>query len=176
MKFLAFFGLVLIAAAAQAQDSIITTYEKELKFPIVLDEKNREKCFQLWLCVSTDKGKTWMVADKGGPETMKFLFKVPKNGSYWFSVQVVYKDMTRKPSDLSKEPPGLQILVKEKPEEEIKRLEKDLVQARELLDTLLSFKKSKKYDMNRLEKDVNGSRERIFEIEKRLAELKKEEK
>ena len=95
-------------SAAETND-LWTIDSRLFKIPIRIDPKREKEidCLVLW--VSSDQGKSWKQAATASAKDDGFNFVAPDDGTYWFSLQIVYKNKSKEPRDVAKEPPGMKI-------------------------------------------------------------------
>lgn len=98
------------ARAPASMPKRIYTKTTEFKLPIQMDEKSRASLERVCLYVKNGTGD-W-VRQETGPVTMPyFLYRVPQDGEYWFSLTTIDKAGKMSPADVSLEPPSLRVLV-----------------------------------------------------------------
>jgi RNA polymerase sigma factor (sigma-70 family) len=81
------------------EPSAMVCSTRDFKIPVSVRPDVRAELKELTLLMSEDEGKTWqkvafLSSDEG------FIVHVPKDGLYWFTVQLVKKDGTAEPHDL----------------------------------------------------------------------------
>lgn len=91
-------------------------YTKNYRFilPLQIDEPTRKTLARTRLLVSTDMGRTWKVAGDEALEGNRFdqfRFDAPRNGEYWFTLQIIDKKGRTLPENVAQEPPGLRVIV-----------------------------------------------------------------
>jgi hypothetical protein len=82
------------------RDEVCPVSTRDFALPINYDPARRQQIERLELFVSTDRGKNWKKTDCATPDQDRFVFSAPKDGIYWFVVQVLGKDGTKEPADL----------------------------------------------------------------------------
>jgi len=85
--------------------SVWEVHAREMKIPVGGDPERRADVKSLRLMASVNEGKTWSEAATISPDQDCFVFKAPKDGLYWLTLQIIGRDNTAKPSDLTV--PGL---------------------------------------------------------------------
>lgn len=150
MRFAILFGLPLVLAPAAGPTDVIVTENRLFHIPIQIEKSARANLNELRLYVSMDEGKRWRLANQADAQATHFEFRAPASGTYWFSLQTISNRGQATPPDVSKEPPGLRVLVSDKagPDDEIRQIEEELALVRA----------------------------RLAALEKRLAELRKAKK
>jgi hypothetical protein len=150
-------GLVVcLAALAPVQRDDITTMDKHsFRIPIFVDPARAKEIDWLYLHVSSDKGKTWKKAQGVSPDKEFFAFSAPKDGLYWFAVQIVSKDLRLFPPTTRDMLPDQKVLVSVAARVP-PRLDKD--------------------DIEVIEKEVSELKGRLKELEKRLEALKRRQR
>lgn len=82
---------------------------RELTLPVHTMAEVTGKLRQLHLYVSTDGGETWSRAMSIAPSAKAFSFSAPKDGAYWFAVQLEYLDGRTEPECIRR--PDLKVIV-----------------------------------------------------------------
>ncbi len=103
------------AAGAPAGNKIITN-KTVFHLPIKIDDRLRGELREVHLYVKDGSGP-WQRKDAVAPTQTHFTFRVPHDGEYWFSVVTVDRSGRMTPADVSKEPPGLMVVVDTRPTE-----------------------------------------------------------
>jgi hypothetical protein len=78
---------------------VYQTGQRSMLIPFVVSEAHRDEVKQVYLYASTDLGKTWERIGKADPDEKTVSFTAPRDGLYWFSTQLLYKDGRHEPSD-----------------------------------------------------------------------------
>jgi hypothetical protein len=113
------FGLQAVTVRAQAPggpaasnpaSQKIYTSKTVFHLPIKIDDRLRGDLREVCLYVKDGVGE-WQRKDSVPPTQTHFTFRVPHDGEYWFSVVTVDKSGRMTPPDVSKEPPGLMVVV-----------------------------------------------------------------
>jgi hypothetical protein len=101
---------LLMAIHAGSPD---TTYlnDPRFKIPITIDPARRAEIRELVLYVSKDQGKSWEQYARAKPQQEAFTYFAPADGSYWFSVAVVYASGKEEPPNIMQAPVGRKIVV-----------------------------------------------------------------
>ena len=89
---------------------VIFTPLHSFKLPFKLDS-DPLNVSEIILFLSTDEGLTWEVAGKVSPLKDYFVYTAPKEGTYWFSLQVVGTDGSKEPPKITRNSPGLTVIV-----------------------------------------------------------------
>ena len=143
-----------LTLAALAMDFVPVEIPKDVlefserEFRMTLKTTQTDAITQMRLYVSTDQGKTWKHVRDYRP-TAKFVqYKAPRDGQYWFSIQLVLKDGTSSPAQV-----------------------KDLTPLRKLyINTRRRALKPKK-SYEELERETRKLRREVEELRKRVREL-----
>src|SRR6202022_1628540 len=85
--------------------------ERSFIFPIKVEPARRPDIKQLELYQSLDEGRTWAQIAVVSPEKDGVTVNALTDGMYWYSLQSVFKDNSRDPSDVLKAPPSQKILI-----------------------------------------------------------------
>jgi hypothetical protein len=118
-------GLALGRAAAQSQaepaagvkdpgSGKIYTSKTAFDLPVNIDERALPNVQKVVLFVKIGQGP-WAEAQSVLPHQKKFHYQAPGDGEYWFSVVTVDRSGAVTPRDVSKEPPGLMVVVDTQP-------------------------------------------------------------
>ena len=106
-------ALVAQSPAARSPASLpkrIYTKTSEFKLPIQMDDKSRASLERVCLYVKSGSGD-WVRQETGAATLPYFLYRVPQDGEYWFSLTTIDKTGKMSPADVSQEPPSLRVLV-----------------------------------------------------------------
>lgn len=88
----------------------IYTKTAEFKLPIQMDDKTRSNLDRV--CLYVKCGDAAWVRQETGPASMPyFLYRVPQDGEYLFSLTTIDKMGKMSPADVALEPPALRVLV-----------------------------------------------------------------
>ena len=88
------------AAPVADGDDVFVMEVKAFFIPLHVRADRAEEVFEVRLHVSDDQGKTWRVAQAVTPGAKAFSFVAPREGLYWFRVQVVSKAGTNEPGEI----------------------------------------------------------------------------
>jgi hypothetical protein len=64
------------------------------------------------LFYSEDQGKSWRLAKESAPTKDAVRFSAPRDGLYWFALQVIWKDGSKKPPALRDLLPAWKVYVR----------------------------------------------------------------
>ncbi len=102
------------ARAESALPKKIFTKTSEFKLPVQMEERTRATLDRV--CLYVKCGNSDWVRQETGPATLPhFLYRVPQDGEYWFSLTTIDKSGKMSPADVSQEPPALRVVVDTKP-------------------------------------------------------------
>lgn len=93
------FFTALLALALGADADVTTLKTREFMLPLMVDPARQAEIASIHLCVSTDNGKTWKQVALALPSDTKIVYAAPRDGTYWFAVQVTGKDGKTLPAD-----------------------------------------------------------------------------
>ena len=102
-------------AANQASNKIFTN-KTVFHLPIKIDDRMRGDLREVYLYVKDGTGP-WARKETVLPSQTHFTFRVPHDGEYWFSVVTMDKHGHMTPADVTKETPGLMVVVDTRPPE-----------------------------------------------------------
>jgi hypothetical protein len=88
-------GQVIVVPVELASDVIKMT-TRRFKMPLNVTEPTKVESVKL--LVSTDSGKTWKLEKEYQPTDPFVMFSAPRDGHYWFALQVVYKNGKSEPA------------------------------------------------------------------------------
>jgi len=88
----------------------IYTRVSQFRLPFNLDEADRNRIRDVLLFVKTSDA-AWMQQDTAAPTQTHFSFRAPRDGEYGFSVVVVDVAGNPTPADVTRQPPGLVVVV-----------------------------------------------------------------
>jgi hypothetical protein len=86
----------------------------EFKLPIVMDTTMRAKLAQVKLYAKSPGGD-WAQQEVAGPTATSFIYRVPQDGEYWFTLVTVDNQGRQTPANINAEPPGLRVVVDTRP-------------------------------------------------------------
>jgi hypothetical protein len=92
----------------------IYTRSTVFDLPVNIDERVRGSLKKVILYAKIDQGP-WAEAQTASPMQNKFHYRAAQDGEYWFSVVTVDHSGVPLPRDVSKEPPGLMVVVDTQP-------------------------------------------------------------
>jgi hypothetical protein len=122
-------GLAILVAAVQAQapagpaPTKVYTGKTTFKLPVRIDERERGSLNEVRLFVKSSLSGPWTPVKSAPPTQASFSYQVPQDGEYWFSVATVDKANRQTPADVSREAPGLIVVVDtQKPEINLKKI------------------------------------------------------
>jgi len=98
------------ARSQAAMPKRIYTKNAEFKLPIQMDDKSRAAVDRVCLYVKCGDA-AWVRQDTGPASMPYFLYHVPQDGEYLFSLTTIDKTGRMSPPDVSLEPPALRVLV-----------------------------------------------------------------
>jgi hypothetical protein len=108
--------LVLAMNVALPPD-IVPMNARSFQIPIRIEPSRHAEIQTLVLWISRDEGQSWQIYGESTPDKESFSFIADRDGSYWFTVQVVTKKGDREPSNPAQAPVGLKTVVDtQKPE------------------------------------------------------------
>jgi hypothetical protein len=120
--------------------------------PIGVANNLHDTIEQIRLFVSEDQGKTWRHKKDYKPSDKQVLFTAPRDGIYWFALQVVLKDGSQIPDDLD-----------------------DLVATKVCVNSeRRSLKTQKSYE--ELQREVEQLRRTVEELQKKIKQLELDHK
>jgi hypothetical protein len=102
--------LVLVGADPAPEVSVLDT--RDFVLPILVRPGRQDEIRTVRVFVSTDEGTTWKVVGNFKPTDKDAPFAAPRDGSYWFAVQVVYRSGEADPKNLSDLRAAQKVLVK----------------------------------------------------------------
>lgn len=100
-----------VADALKLPDDVVVFNQRALAMPVKLTDDRQGKVKELRLFVSDDRGRSWKQAGAYEPASDKVTFEAPKDGLYWFAVQLVLKDGTRLPDEAKQLSADMKVLV-----------------------------------------------------------------
>jgi hypothetical protein len=110
-----FWGSALSPAQAPGAGAAkIYTNKTVFDLPVNIDERARGSLREVVLYVKVGQ-QPWAVAETVSPVQDRFRYKVTQDGEYWFSVVTVDRSGVSTPRDVSREPPGLMVVVDTQP-------------------------------------------------------------
>lgn len=102
-----------VAQEAPDQPPAPKTYLNKgtIQLPIQIDERARGQVQEIRLFVKSGPTAPWQQYTKAGWGQNAFTFNAQRDGEYWFAMVTVDQQGRTSPSDLTREPPGLIIVV-----------------------------------------------------------------
>jgi hypothetical protein len=111
--------------AAPTKQPVTKSYlnKHTIQLPILIEERARSLVQEIHLYTKDQPSAPWMLRDKVGASQTSFTFKAPRDGEYWFTMVTVDNRGQRFPADVTKEEPGLIVVVDtQKPNAEVRNL------------------------------------------------------
>ena len=136
---------------------VVRAYAREFQFPVRFDRDRQQEIDELHLYVSTDRGKTWTKAVEAARDQKFISYTAPSDGLYWFTLQVICKDTSKQPEDVSKSTAIVKVRVDTSPVVRISH--KPITEGKE--------------SASPLEQEVKALQAKVKELEKRLVEIEK---
>ena len=101
------------ATAAAAEDQLARTYlnKPAIQLPIHINARVRPMLQEIRLFGKSTPAEAWTLRDKVTGTQNTFTFQAPRDGEYLFTMQTVDRQGKATPADLSKEAPGLAVVV-----------------------------------------------------------------
>jgi hypothetical protein len=112
-------------AAAPAKQPVTKSYlnKQTIQLPILIEDRARSLVQEIHLYIKDQPSAPWTLRDKVGASQTSFTFKAPRDGEYWFTMVTVDNRGQRFPADVTKEEPGLIVVVDtQKPQAEVRNL------------------------------------------------------
>ena len=104
-------ALLLTIGLGGTPPDVYTMRNTNLEIPIRVNDAKRPDIKELELHVSTDQGRTWLLAGRAKPDQQAFGFHAQGDGLYWFSVCAIDKAGHRDPEDIATAKPALKVLI-----------------------------------------------------------------
>lgn len=101
--------------AQSAPSGAVYLKHSTFTIPIEVAPDKKDMIRELYLFVSTDRGRTWQKIQTAKPTDQSFTFRAQTDGEYWFTLAYVDKNDKMEPRDIRTEPPGLQVVVDKTP-------------------------------------------------------------
>ncbi|MCI0638988.1 MAG: hypothetical protein L0Y72_16675 [Gemmataceae bacterium] len=98
-----------LAQSQQAQRAYLN--RNVVHLPIQIDERERPKILEVQLYVKEGPQAPWTLRDKAPATQPFFSFRAARDGEYWFSVVTLDRSGRTVPQDVTKEAPGLIVVV-----------------------------------------------------------------
>ncbi len=108
---LAFLCPLLTVEPKQLPVDVVEIHKRQLEFPLRIypPRKGEVECVRHF--VSADQGKTWKHTKDYKTTDQAMTFMAPRDGEYWFALQVILKSGERAPSKIEALTPGLKVYV-----------------------------------------------------------------
>jgi hypothetical protein len=103
------------AAPTHSETALYYLNRQTIQLPIQLDEQFRPILQEIRLYYKDKRSAPWTLCDKATPAQASFTFKAPRDGEYWFTMVTVDREGRCAPSDISREPPAMSIVVDTQP-------------------------------------------------------------
>jgi hypothetical protein len=101
--------LFLVAGGTSADIAYLN--QLAIKIPLDISAAERQHIQTLTLYYSTDEGRTWHQQAMIGPDQDSFKFFAPRDGLYWFTVDVQDHEGRHNPPDIYKAQPSQKIII-----------------------------------------------------------------
>lgn len=95
-------------ALASDVDQIET---RRFAMPLQVDPNRRDKIERIRLFLSEDSGKTWKHCKDYKPSDEQVTFTAPRDGLYWFALQIVFKHGKSEPAEVDDLAPAMKVYV-----------------------------------------------------------------
>lgn len=114
---------------------------RKFAMPLGIAPAYKDKIETLRFFVSKDQGKTWKHKKDYKPRDKEIIFTAPRDGHYWFALQIVLKDGSKKPDDLEDLDPMRKVYVNSerrplKPQKSYEELQSEVEQLRRTIEEL----------------------------------------
>lgn len=138
---LAFLGVSLAGDPIELPKDVYEIPSRRFAMPLRIGPDNREKIEKIRLFVSEDQGKTWKKKKNYKPSATRVVFTAPRDGQYWFAIQVVRKDGGMRPSDQDNLVPLMKVYINSerrvlKPQKSYEELQREVEQLRRTVEEL----------------------------------------
>jgi hypothetical protein len=104
-------NLALASDPAELPKDVYEIETRQFAMPLGGKSDDRAKIEKILLFVSEDQGKNWKHKKGYKPSDRQATFTAPRDGQYWFAVQVVLKDGNREPAELDDLAPQMKVYV-----------------------------------------------------------------
>lgn len=108
---LAFIGLALAGDPIELPRDVEVIQTEQFAMPLLFDAARQAKIKRIRLFVSEDQGKTWQHQQDYQPTDTQATFTAPRDGLYWFTLQVVLKDGAKEPGTERDLAPSMKVYV-----------------------------------------------------------------
>src|SRR5205823_3907917 len=105
------------APAVPGSTTLVYTWQTAFKLPVKIDEAERSRLAEIQLFVRAGAGGPWVCQEVAPPAQREFLFRVPADGEYDFTMVLVEPTGRRTPADVTRETPELIVVVDTQPPE-----------------------------------------------------------
>ena len=102
---------LLLALNAALPPDVVPMNKRSFDIPIKFDPVRQAEIQELILYVSRDEGQSWQMYAKATPDKENFNFTADRDGSYWFTVQVMTKKGIAEPANPAQGPVGVKTLI-----------------------------------------------------------------
>jgi hypothetical protein len=106
-----------LPGAAPVSPAPAKTYWNKHVFqlPVIIEDPMRASLSQVQLYFKDHPARPWMLREKASPAQRQFAFKAAQDGEYWFAVVTIDKTGRSNPPDISREGPGVVVVLDTKP-------------------------------------------------------------
>jgi hypothetical protein len=110
-------AMVLLLAMSAAPPALMIDEDvceiefKGFTIPITIDPRRAKEVGRIQCFVSSDQGKTWKPCGLYKKGTTGVDFLAPRDGVYWFALQITGTDGRKEPESVAKLVPGQKVLV-----------------------------------------------------------------
>jgi hypothetical protein len=101
----------LVLGSGAGADDTVYLNQLAIKIPFDIKPADRQQISELHLYRSTDEGKTWNQEAILKPDQDGYKFTAPKDGLYWFTVDVVDLKGIHNPKDMAQAKPAQKIVI-----------------------------------------------------------------
>ncbi|HEV3257211.1 MAG TPA: hypothetical protein VG013_10050 [Gemmataceae bacterium] len=134
-------GLGLAADPIKLPRDVEEIQTQEFAMPLRFDPDRQGSVRQVRLYVSVDRGKTWRHEKDYKPTDKRVTFSAPRDGLYWFAVQVVLKDGKKEPAVRDNLAPAMKVFVNTerkalKPQKSYEELQREVEDLGKTVDKL----------------------------------------
>jgi len=156
------FMLLIPAFAAEpieVPDDVAEVTTRTFAMPIRIAPDRRDRIERIRFFVSLDRGKTWKHKQDCKAVDGQVCFKAPKDGVYWFALQVVLKSGKREPSEVDNLTPAMKVYVNsERQAMKVRLPPEEIVRLRAEVASLREENKKLKEDLTRLKARLAGEK------------------
>src|SRR5262245_20217616 len=138
---LALVGVCLAAEPIELDKDVEEMPTRDFAMPLRLAPDRKERVERIRLFVSEDRGKTWKHEKDYKPSDTEVVFSAPRDGLYWFALQVVLKDGKSEPPKLEELPAAMKVYINSqrkalKPKKSYEELQNEVWELRGLVEEL----------------------------------------